>query len=158
VDPTTGFAFDAEAVVGFYESQGYRCSAVRPSTTAAGYAYRTCEAIDGDGRTHVVGLVTDPDGGLADAFASVEGHAEEAVLAPTDALDRLSGFLGAMLGEDRGEALLVWLAGHLGDGYAETVSGDLRVATYRESEVDYSKLYVEIANQAYIDAPRASGP
>lgn len=154
----TGFAFSVEAVVGYYESQGYECGAVQPSTTAAGYSYRSCQSEDADGRTHVIGLVTDPDGELADGFASVQGNAQATILAPTDALDRLSGFLGATLGEERGADLLMWLAGHLGDDYAETTSGALRVATYIESDGDHSKLYVEVANQAYLDAPGVSSP
>jgi len=149
----SGFAFSADGVIGYYESQGYTCAAPQPSSTAAGHTYRSCAAQDPYGRTLVIGLVTDPDGILADAFASVQGTADEAILAPTAALDPLSAFLGAMLGEDRGSALLIWLAGHLGDEYSETTNADLRVATYTESESDHSRLYVEIANQAYLEAP-----
>jgi hypothetical protein len=154
----TGFAFSVEAVVGYYEGQGYACDAVQPSTSAAGYSYRSCQAQDADGRTLVVGLVTDPDGALADGFASVQGNELESILAPSDALDPLSGFLGATLGEERGAALLMWLAGHLGDDYAETTTEGIRVATYTESESDHSKLYLEVANQAYLDAPAVTGP
>lgn len=154
----TGFAFAAADVVGYYESQGYACTAQQPSTTAVGFFVRTCEKVDDAGRTRVIAVVTDPDGGLANGFASVQGTATEVFLAPIDALEPLAGFLGAMLGEDRGSALLAWLAGHLGDAYAETTSGAIRVATYSESEVDHSKLYVELANQAYLDAPGVAGP
>ena len=153
---TSGFAFSVDAVVGYYASQGYVCSALQPSTTADGYAYRSCQTQDTDGRTLVIGLVTDPAGGLADGFASVQGNAQEPILVPIDAMDPLAGFLGAMLGADRGTALLMWLAGHLGDEYAETTSGLIRVATYTESSSDHSKLYVELANQAYLDAPKAT--
>ncbi len=153
---TNGFAFSVDGVVGYYTSQGYVCSAVQPSATAAGYSYRSCQTQDSKGRTLVVGLVTDPAGALADGFASVQGTDQEPILAPIDALDPLSGFLGAMLGADRGTALLTWLAGHLGDEYAETTSGLLRVATYTQSSTDHSKLYVELANQAYLDAPKAT--
>jgi hypothetical protein len=153
---TSGFAFSVDGVVGYYQSQGYVCSTVQPSATAAGYSYRSCQTQDSKGRTLVIGLVTDPAGALGDGFASVQGTADEPILAPTDALESLSGFLGAMLGADRGTALLTWLAGHLGDEYAETTSGLLRVATYTASSSDHSKLYVELANQAYLDAPKAS--
>jgi hypothetical protein len=101
----------------------------------------------------VIGVVTDPRGGLANGFASVQGNDTEEFLAPLDALEPLAGFLGAMLGEDQGSTLLPWLAGHLGDTYAETTIGPIKVATYTESEDDHSKLYVELANQAYLDAP-----
>ena len=103
----------------------------------------------------MIGLVTDPEGGLANGFASVQGIETEAILAPIDALDPLAGFLGVMLGEQQGAAQLTWLASHLGDTYAETMSGPISVATYTESEDDRSTLYVEVANQAYLRHRRA---
>jgi hypothetical protein len=156
--PTTGFAFSADAVVAYYEGEGYQCDDLRPSTTAAGFFLRTCEQVDAAGRTRVVGIVTDPDGGLANGFASVQGTPVEDILAPVDALEPLAGFLGAMLGEDQGSTLLPWLAGHLGDAYAETATGPITVATYTEAEDDHAKLYVEVANQAYLDAPAVDDP
>ncbi len=155
---TTGFAFEAEDIAAFYESQGYTCVALKPSSKAAGFMVRTCERTDEAGRTRVIGLVTDPDGGLANGFASVKGTDAETILAPIDALDELAGFLGATLGEDQGSALLTWLASHLGDTYAETATGPIKVATYTESEDDHSVLYVEVANQAYLDAPAVESP
>jgi hypothetical protein len=151
------FPFPADAIVGYYESQGYACTAERPSTEAAGYLFRRCELTDADGRIRVVGLVTDTEGELADGFASIEGRATESILDPVVALEPLAGFLGAMLGETQGEALLPWLAGHLGDAYAATKVGDLTIATYTEAADDHSKLYLEVANQAYLDAPPPSG-
>jgi hypothetical protein len=106
----------------------------------------------------VIGLVTGPDSGLANAFASVRGRETEAILAPIDALDPLSGFLGATLGSERGSALLTWLASHLGDTYAETASEPVKVATYTESAEDHSALYVELANRAYLDAVPPATP
>jgi hypothetical protein len=154
---TTGFAFAAEDIAAYYETQGYVCTAPQPSNKAAGFNVRSCDKTDSAGRTQVIGLVTDPAGGLANAFASVKGTEAETVLAPIDALDSLSGFLGATLGEGQGGALLIWLASHLGDAFAETTSGQVKVATYTESADDHSTLYVEIANQAYLDAsPPAS--
>jgi hypothetical protein len=155
---TTGFAFAAEDIAAYYETQGYACVGPTPSTTAAGYMVRSCQIVDEAGRTRIVGLVTDPDGGLADGFASVKGADTETILAPIDALDPLAGFLGALLGEQRGAALLTWLASHLGDEYAETSSGPIKVATYTESADDHSMLYVELANQAYLDASPAPSP
>jgi hypothetical protein len=149
----SGFAFSDEAVIGYYQSQGFTCSEVQPSSSAAGYFYQGCKEVDANGRTLVIGLVTDPAGDLADAFASVQGTPTETILNPIDALDHLSGFLGAMLGEVRGNSLLTWLAGHLGDEYAETTIDILRVATYTQSKTDHSRLYVELANHAYLSAP-----
>ena len=152
----SGFAFSDEAVIGYYEGQGFVCSEVQPSSSAAGYFYRGCEMADANGRTLVIGLVTDPAGDLADAFASVQGTAAETILSPIDALDHLSGFLGAALGEVRGASLLEWLAGHLGDAYAETTVDTLNVATYTQSETDHARLYVELANEDYLRAPAPS--
>jgi hypothetical protein len=151
------FAFDAGSVVGYYETQGYACTGERPSTQAAGYRFRTCTREDPNGRTLVVGVVTDAEGELADGFASVRGTDAEPILEPIVAFEPLAGFLGAMLGGPDGEALLPWLAGHLGDAYALAPIGELTIATYTASGDDHSTLYVEIANQAYLDAPEPSG-
>ncbi|MHB8959063.1 MAG: hypothetical protein ACYDAN_05495 [Candidatus Limnocylindrales bacterium] len=152
-----GFAFAADDVLAYYAGVGYSCSGGRPSTSAAGYAVRTCQLVDKPGRTLTVGFVTSTDGALGNAFASVQAAAGVDVLEPVDALDPLSGFLGAMLGGDRGGALIEWLAGHAGDAYAETSAGGLRIATYTPSADDHSVIYVELANQAYLAAPRPSG-
>ena len=155
---TTGFAFAAEDIAAYYQSKGYVCASPQPSTKAAGFTLRTCQETDDARRTRIVGLVTDPAGGLANAFASVRGKETETILAPIDALDPLSGFLGATLGEEQGAALVTWLASHLGDAYAETTSGPIKVATYSESADDHSTLYVEVANQAYLDASPPVSP
>jgi hypothetical protein len=149
----SGFAFSDEAVIGYYEGQGFVCDEIQPSATAAGYFFQGCQMEDTDGRTLAIGLVTDPSGDLADAYASVQGSADEPILEPTAALDHLAGFLGAMLGDQRGTSLLEWLAGHLGDAYGQTTIDTLTVATYTQSETDHSRLYVELANQDYVDAP-----
>jgi hypothetical protein len=151
---TVGFAFAADDVLAYYESAGYTCTGPSPSTEASGYTVRTCSLVDPAGRTRTVGLVTDPTGALGNAFASIEPAEGEELVEPIDALDPLSGFLGAMLGSERGGALVEWLAGHAGDAYAETSDGGLRIATYTPAEDDLSAIYVELADQAYLDAPR----
>ena len=152
----SGFAFSADGVLGYYQTLGYTCGDPQPSTTAAGYTFRSCTSQDPAGRTLAIGVVTDPQGALSDAFASVQGTAQESILDPTNALDPLSAFLGATLGSERGSALLTWLAGHLGDDFAETKSADLTIATYTASSADHSRLYVEVANVSYLDAPTPS--
>jgi hypothetical protein len=152
----SGFGFSVEAVIGYYEGQGFRCDEIQPSATAAGYFFQGCQMTDADGRILAIGFVTDPSGDLADGYASVQGRADEPILEPTAALDHLSGFLGAMLGDVRGTSLLEWLAGHLGDEYAQTTIDVLFVATYTRSTTDHSRLYLEIANQDYLDAPMPS--
>jgi hypothetical protein len=147
-----GFAFAAADIATYYEGQGYACAAPTPSTKAPGFTVRTCEQVDDAGRTRVIGLVTDDGGGLASAFASVKGAATETILAPIDALYPLAGFLGATLGEDRGKALLTWLASHLGDARAETTSGSITVTTHTESAGDHATLHVEASGPAYLDA------
>jgi len=149
----SGFAYSDEAVIGYYQGQGFVCDAVQPSTAAAGYFYVGCHKLDAHGRALAIGLVTDAAGNLTDAYASVQGTATETILSPTDALDHLSGFLGAMLGAVRGTSLLEWLAGHLGDAYAETTIDTLTVATYTQSKTDHLRLYVELANGSYLNAP-----
>jgi len=145
------FAFAADDIAAYYTTQGYTCASAQPSAKAPGFTVRRCQRTDENGRTRVIGLVTDQDGSLADAFASVKGKASETVLAPIDALDPLSGFLGATLGEAQGAALLTWLASHLGDAHAETMSGPITVATYTASQKDHATLHLEVANQAYLD-------
>jgi hypothetical protein len=154
--PSTGFTFTADDVVSYYDTQGYACGEKRPSTQAAGFEVATCQTVDSAGRTRVVGVVTDAAGGLANAWASLTASSTEAALDPADALDPLAGFLGAMLGEQRAESLLGWLADHIGDTYAQTTVGPIAVATYREGEADLSRIYVEVANAAYLQAPSAA--
>ena len=151
-----GFAFDAESIAGYYQTLGYTCTDPQASSQAAGYLFRSCQLVDPDGRTRVIGLVTDQVDELADAFASIQGKAGETILDPTGALEPLAAFLGATLGETQGETLLPWLAGHLGDAYVTTTIADLTLATYTETPDDHSKLYVEIANRAYLAAARPS--
>jgi hypothetical protein len=146
------FAFAAADIVAFYQSRGYDCAAAQPSAKAAGYSYRACQQVDSNGRTLVVGVVTDPEGVLADAYASVQGKPGETFLEPVDALGSLAGFLGATLGEDRATSALTWLAGHLGDEYSETQVGSITLATYTPTADDHSRLFVELANPAYLKA------
>ena len=77
--------------------------------------------------------MTDETGMHGAGFASVTALSEEELLEPTDALDTLSGFLGAMLGHGVATELLTWLAGHLGDDYAETRSAGATIATSTEA-------------------------
>ena len=148
----TGFPFAADDIVTYFESQGYVCTAQKASTQALGYFFRTCRKVDASGRTIVIGVVTDPSGALGDGFASVQGTAGETFLAPVDALPPLAGFLGVMLGDEGGSAVLPWLAGHLGDTYDQTTIGQMSIATYTASPDDHSKLYVEVGNKPYLDA------
>jgi hypothetical protein len=75
------------------------------------------------------------------------------LLEPTDALEMLSGFLGAMLGDAAATDLLPWLAGHLGDEYAATTFSGGTIATYTESADDPTRIYVEVAGPTYLAAP-----
>ena len=151
--PAGAFPFAADAITGYYATQSYTCTAAAPSTKAAGYALRTCQRVDASGRTLVIAVVTDRTGRLVDGWASVRGAASEPVLAPSDALGPLSGFLGAMLGQDAGASLLPWLAGHLGDAHAETASGATHVAVYTGAPTDHATIYVEAAGPAYTASP-----
>ncbi len=147
------FAFPADSVVGFYEGEGLTCAAPVPSRKAAGWTVTTCQGADAAGRPIAVGVVTDPAGRLGNGFASVTALPDAELLEPTDALDMLSGFLGAMLGDAAASDLLPWLAGHLGDEYATTSFGGGTIATYTESADDPTRIYVEVAGPAYLAAP-----
>lgn len=153
-----GFAFAADDVVGYYQTLGYQCTAVQPSATAAGFFVRTCELLDSAGRTRNVGVVTDPAGRVANGFASIAGTSTETVLDPGAALEPLGAFLGAMLGEEQGGALVPWLAAHLGDAYAQTTLGTITVATYTDAADVHSRLYLELGNDEYLAAPGAPTP
>ena len=147
------FAFPAGSVVGFYEGEGLTCAAPVPSTKAAGWTVTTCQGADAAGRPIAIGVVTDPAGRLGNGFASVTALPDAELLEPTDALDTLSGFLGAMVGDAAATDLLPWLAGHLGDEYATTTFGGGTLATYTESADDPTRIYVEVAGPAYLAAP-----
>jgi hypothetical protein len=151
-----GFVFAAADIVGYYQTLGYTCTAEQPSATADGFAVRTCSLLDPAGRTRVVGVVTDPAGLVANGFATVAGTSSETVLDPTVALEPLAAFLGAMLGQEQGAALVPWLAAHLGDSYAQTTAGPITVATYTDAANVHSKLYLELANDEYLSAPGVS--
>ena len=152
------FAFDAESILGYYETLGYTCDPAQPSTQAVGHTVRACRFVDADGRQRLVTIVTDPAGNVADALTSIEGTAAEPILDPVVALEPFAAFLGATLGAAQGESLLPWLATHLGDEFATTTLGDLTIATFKESPQDHSTLYLEIANQAFLESPTPSGP
>jgi hypothetical protein len=149
---TTDFPFAAEDIATYYQGRGYTCAAAQPDSEAAAFTVRRCQHADDAGRMRIVALVTDANGDLAAAVASVKAMPGEAVLAPIDALDPLAGFLGATLGETQGSALLTWLASHLGDSHATTMTGPITVTTHTESEGDHATLYVEIATGAYLQA------
>ena len=147
------FAFSADAITSFYEGASLECNAPAPSTTAAGWFVRTCQGENADGRPVAIGVITDLSDELGAGFATVTARPDEDLLEPTDAIDTLSGFLAAMLGEEPATELLPWLAGHLGDEYAETTIGEVTVATYTESPDDPTRIYVEVDGPAYLAAP-----
>jgi hypothetical protein len=147
------FAFGPDAILGFYEREGLACQQPVPSKTAAGWSVTTCQGSDPTGRPVAIGLITDEDGALGAGFATVTALPSEDLLDPENAIDGLSGFLAAMLGEEVATQQLPWLAGHLGDEYAETTVGDLTVATYIESPDDPTRIYVEIDGREFLAAP-----
>lgn len=153
-----GFPFAASAITGYYEALGYGCGDERPSTIAEGFRVRTCTLVDPEGRTRTIGVVIDAGGLVANGFATIKGASQETFLEPIMALEPLSAFLGAMLGEEAGTALVPWLAGHLGDSYAQTTAGPITVATYTPTSDDHSTLTVEVGNDDYLSAPGTAAP
>jgi hypothetical protein len=156
-EPTVvdGFVFAAEDVVAYYQSIGYTCEPGRPSTQAAGYTVTPCRFVDADGRTRIVGIVTDTAGLLGNGYAGVWGSDAETYLDPATALDPLAAFLGTMLGAERGAEAAIWVKEHLGEAYARTMVGSISVATYTGADDDPSELYVEVADDAYLAASPA---
>ena len=148
------FAFSADAITSFYEGASLECNEPTASTTAAGWFVRTCQGENADGRPVAIGVITNEADALGAGFATVTALPDEDLLEPTDAIDTLSGFMAAMLGEEPATELLPWLAGHLGDEYAETTLGEVTVATYTESPDDPTRIYLEVDGPAYLAAPR----
>jgi hypothetical protein len=146
-----GFAFEGEDVLAYYAGQGYTCGGWRTSTVVAGMSQSDCVLADDAGRRRLIRLVVDADGALADGWAGISAADDDQSLAPIDALESLAGFLGAMLGEERGAAVLPWFAEHLGDEHADTEAGALRIATYTRTDDDTAWLYVEVARPDYLD-------
>jgi hypothetical protein len=152
---TTGFAFGADAVLGFYEQEGFTCGDPGPSPDAEGWTVQACTKRDDAGRQLRVAVVRDSEGRLGDGFASVTAADGEDFLNPEDALDHLSGFLGAMLGEERASGLLEWLAGSMGNPREEATVEDLRVSSYLRPDDDPRTIWLEVAGPDYL---AAAGP
>lgn len=151
------FAFAAEDIAAYYVTQGFTCLPPTPSTKAAGFLYTGCQKVDTTGRTLVVGLVTQPNGALASGFASVSVAPDETVVEPADALDHLSRFLGATMGGEPGATAALWMTEHLGLAYEQTTFGPIAIATYTQGTDDASRIFVEVADPAYLEAPAPSG-
>ena len=149
-----GFAFSTQEVIAYYKGAGYTCQPETPSTQAAGYTVQRCLlADDAKKLTHLVAFVFDPDGVTGNAFSGVLGSDGKTMPAPADAIEALGGFLGAMLGTDQGTTTVTWLAEHLGEKSAQTTAGDILVMTYTGNDATGQGLYVEVANQSFMDAP-----
>ena len=147
--PSTGFAFPASAGLAYYEKAGLTCSAPAPSDVADGWTIQECSGRDGEGQRLLVGVVTDQDGALGDAYASVSGAKSGDLVGPEQAIEHLSGFLGAMIGDQRASAQLKWLAGSMGNAYEETTDADLLIATYRRPRDDRRTVWLEVAGPGY---------
>lgn len=138
-------------MVAYYVGQGYTCGGWRTSAVVAGLSERDCALVDDSGRQRAIRFVIDAAGALTSGRAAVSAAGTEQSLAPIDALEPLAGFLGAMLGDERGAAALPWLATHLGDEYADTEAGALRIATYSRTDEGTAWLCVEAAHPDYLN-------
>ena len=151
---TGGFAFAPADVFAYYTSQGFTCQDPTPSSQAAGYTIQRCTKEDAaNGQLQLIAIVTDPNGVTGDAFAGVLASDGKTMPTPEQSLEHLSSFVGAMLGADRGMAPGVWLAKNLGAETAQTTAGDLLVGTYTQNDSAAVGLFVEMANQAFLNAP-----
>ena len=150
---SAGLPFEGDAILDYYRQVGLSCGDPEPSSEADGWTVRECRGRDDAGRELLVGLATDSSGALGDGYARVKGQKGETVIGPEEALDHLSGFLGAMVGDARATPLLEWLASHMGDEIATTIAGDVRVATYRQPAGDTRAIWLEVGLPTYPVAP-----
>ena len=153
-----GFAFPAAQVLAYYESVGFKCEDPTASTQATGYTLVRCLNADAaTGFTTLVAVVVDPDGVTGDAFAGVVGSDGKTKPTPQQALEGLSFFLGAMLGETNGLEAGTWLANNIGEEMVQTKVNDMLVATYPGDKDKGLGYYVEVANQAFLTRPFPDG-
>lgn len=150
-----GFAFSAKDLMDYYTSEeGFQCEDPTPSTQAAGYTVQRCIHDAGNGVSELIAFVVDADGVMGDAFAAYLLDAGSAMPDPADAAPFLSGFSAGLLGTDvfTNDAL-PWLQENLGKDSAQTEISGLLYGTYTEDDDGGVGLYVESANQAFMDAP-----
>ncbi|MCJ7709466.1 MAG: hypothetical protein MUQ32_01420 [Chloroflexi bacterium] len=148
-----GFAYPASEVIGYYAGLGFECMAPEASTQATGYTIQRCtRAAQADDQVHVVAIVTGPDGVPGDAIAAVIANDGVTMPTPAQSLDHLSRFVGVMLGGEMGMDPSVWLVKNLGAESEQTTAGDLAVTTYRVNDDTGAGLFLEMANQGFLDA------
>jgi len=149
-----GFGYAPGDVLDYYVGEGFVCEDPKPSTQAAGYTQVRClKAGEGDAPTAIVSLVVSDKGVTGDAFAGYVTPAGTKGPETKAAYEHLAGFLGAMLGTDAGTEAATWLAQNLGKEQAQTRVGEILVGTYPEDDAGGVGSYVELANQAFMDAP-----
>ena len=154
-DPALGgFAFPPEQVLGYYQGDGFTCDPATPSTQSAGYMMVRCYKPDETTNlTTLVVVVADENSVTGNAFAGVVSTDSTTQPTAEQAIEPLSFFLGAMLGETVGMEAGIWLAANIGEEMTQTTVGDIVVATYPGDAETGLGYYVEVANKAFIDAP-----
>jgi len=149
-----GFGYPPGDVLDYYVGQGFVCEDPKPSSQAAGYTQVRClKAGEGNAPTAIIALVVSDEGVTGDAFAGYVTPAGTKGPEAKAAYEHLAGFLGAMLGTDAGTEAATWLAQNLGKENAQTRVGEIVVGTYPEDDAGGVGSYVELANQAFMDAP-----
>ncbi len=152
-DANGGFAYPASEVLAYYAGLGFECLAPEASTKASGYTVQRCtRAAPAADQVHVVAVVTDPRGVPGDAFAAVIANDGATMPTPAQSLAHLSRFVGVMLGGEMGMDPSVWLVKNLGAESEQTTAGDLTVTTYSLNDDSGVGLFLEMANQGFLDA------
>ncbi len=149
-----GFAFRAEDVLAYYMSEGFTCSDPTASTQAQGYIIQRCSMDAGGGVTQLIALVYTNNGVTGDAFAGYLKDPGSEMPAAADAIEFLGGFTAAMLGTDLAtNEAIPWLGDNIGSESAQVTYGTLLYGTYTEDDDAGVGIYVETANDAFMNAP-----
>lgn len=150
-----GFAFPASDVLDYYTSaeQGFVCEDPQPSDVAAGHTKVRCLKTEDSGAVAIVSLVVDANGTTADAFGGYITAAGTEGPDPKAAAMHLGGFVAAMLGTDIGADAATWVATNLDAVDLVKKFGGITAIIYQENDEGGVGHYVEVANDAYLNAP-----
>ena len=149
-----GFAFPPGEVLDYYVSQGFVCEDPKVSDVAAGYTSVRCLLTEESGATAIVALVVnDATGATGDAWAGYITAAGTEGPDRKDAAQHLGGFIAAMLGSNPGTEAATWIAENLDAQDLVKKYGAITAIIYQENDEGGVGHYVEVANDAYINAP-----
>ncbi len=150
-----GFAFPPGDVLDYHTSaeQGFVCKDPQPSNVAAGHTTIRCLKSEDSGAVAMVSIVVDANGTTADAFGGYITAAGTEGPDPKAAAMHLGGFVARMLGTDVGADAATWAATNLDAVDLVKKFGGITAIIYQEDDEGGVGHYVEVANDAYLNAP-----